>query len=66
MWRNETDKRIYRTADGKVVDEGHPDAAYLVVGPGGELSDDEAKEYGLVKAQAEPADAKARAKPDDK
>lgn len=56
-----SDKRLYLNADrSKVVEEGSPDAAYLLAGEGGEVSDEEAKRYGLkapTKAQAAAADA---------
>ena len=33
-------ERIYRTADGTYVPHGHPDAAFLAVGVGGQLPAD--------------------------
>lgn len=42
-----SDKRLYRTQDGDVVPEGHPDAAFLLVPEGGMLSDEDAERYGL-------------------
>jgi hypothetical protein len=54
------DKRLYLDADGNVVDEGDPRAATLLVGEGGQLSDEDAKKYGLTsKAKAEPVEEKA-------
>lgn len=53
-----SDKRLCVNADeSKVVDCDSPDAAYLLVGEGGELTDEQAKKYGLSdkgKAKAEP------------
>lgn len=56
-----SEKRLYLTADRtRVVEEGDSDAAYLLVSEGGEISDQEAKQYGLTgKAKAEPKDADA-------
>lgn len=54
-----SEKRLYVTADrSRVVDEDDPEAAYLLVGEGGELDDAEAKKYGL-KAPAKMDDAPA-------
>lgn len=47
-----SEKRLYLTADGKVVEEGDPNAATLLVGEGGQLSDEDAEHYGLVKGKA--------------
>lgn len=41
---------IYQTADGRLVLEGDPDAAILVVADGCQISDEVARTYGLVKA----------------
>lgn len=55
-----SDKRLYLTADGRVVEEGDPDAASLLVNEGGELDDATAERYGLTKpAKAAPAPADA-------
>jgi hypothetical protein len=44
--------RLYLTADRQtVVSEGDARAAFVLVGPGGQLSDEDAARYGLV-AQA--------------
>jgi hypothetical protein len=66
------DQRLYRTTDGKLVEEGDPAAAFLAYPAGTELSDEEARREGLLverkaapKAQAKPAD-KAAPKPADK
>jgi hypothetical protein len=60
------DKRLYRTADGRLVGEGDPDAAFLAYPAGTEIPDTEAVKEGLLKkAAAKPAD-KAAPKPADK
>lgn len=55
------DRNIYLNADrSKVVEEDSPDAAFLLVAEGSELSDEEAAEYGLKssrKAEDKQADA---------
>lgn len=52
-------KRLYLTADkAKVVEEGDPEAAFLLVGEGGQIPQEEAEKYGLTKA-AESAETKA-------
>lgn len=59
-----SDRRIWLTADkSKVVEDGDPAAAFLLVGEGGQLSDEEAEQYGLTeKAKpAQPNKAKAPA-----
>jgi hypothetical protein len=77
-----SDKRLYVNADkSKVVEEDSPDAAYLLVGKGGTVSDDDAKKYNLsapkktevtevtpeAEAKREPAPAnKAEAMPKEK
>lgn len=75
MWQNESGKAIYRTQDGRLVDEGDEAAAFLVVGPKGQISDADARQYGLVreaeaeptaKAVEKPAENKARGKAEDK
>lgn len=58
--------RLYVTADDKVVQEGDPAAVRLLVGEGGQLSDEDAAQYGLTqkpeKAKAEqPNKAKSAA-----
>jgi hypothetical protein len=72
-YTNETGKPIYLNADKSAVVEEGPDAAFLLVGPGGELPDDVAAQYGLKAAEkpaeekaAEPAEDKAAEKPADK
>jgi hypothetical protein len=39
--------RKYLTKDGRVVDEGDEAAVSLLVGEGGQLSDEDAEKYGL-------------------
>lgn len=52
-----SDRRIWLNADKtKVVEDGSADAAFLLVGEGGQLSDEEAEQYGLTK---QPEKAKA-------
>ena len=59
------DRRLWLTADREtVVEEGDSRAAFLLATPGDEVSDDDAKRFGL-KAPAKPAD-KAATKPADK
>jgi hypothetical protein len=57
------DKRLYLTADDKVVEEGDPNAATLLVGVGGQLSDEDAQRYGLVKAEKPATEEKAVTEP---
>lgn len=40
------DKRYYADAKGKIVPEGSTDAAFLVVGAGGEITDEMVEKYG--------------------
>lgn len=50
-----SDKRLFLTAAGAVVEDGHEDAAFLLVGAGCELPDHEAVKHGLMSAkQAKP------------
>lgn len=47
-----SDKRLYVNADkSKVVEEDSPEAAFLLVGEGGTVSDEDAKKYGLKAPQ---------------
>lgn len=76
-YKNDSDKPIYLNADkSKVVEEG-ADAAFLLVGPGGEVPDAEAAKYGLVtddqakatggaKAQQPAQDKAVKAAPENK
>lgn len=53
MFTNTTGKPIYVNADKtRVVEEGSPEAAFLLVGPEGQLPDEEAAKYGLEAAPA--------------
>lgn len=55
MYEYHGDKRLFVTADReRVVDEGDPEAAFLLVAPGGSLPIEDAKRYGLIKPEAEP------------
>jgi hypothetical protein len=54
------DERIYVNADrSAVVPEDSPDAAFLLVGEGGELPDEDAAKYGLTKRERTEAKAEA-------
>lgn len=55
------DRKLWLTADrDQVVEEGDSRAAFLFATPGDEVSDTDAKRYGL-KAAAKPADKQASA-----
>lgn len=56
-------ERICRTADGRLVREGDPQAAFLAYPAGAELSDEEAERFGLL---ALGTDAKLGSRPQDK
>ncbi len=58
-----SEKRLYLTAEGKVVEEGDPNAATLLVGIGGQLSDEDAERYGLT---GKATDEKAKPAPANK
>lgn len=47
------EKRMYLTSDGTVVDEGHPDAAFLLAAEGQEIPNEEAERYGLLSGDAQ-------------
>lgn len=52
-----SDRRYYLAADGEtVVGEGDPRAATLLVGEGGQLSDEDAARYGLTRVRATAAE----------
>jgi hypothetical protein len=61
------DRKLYLTADReRVVEEGDDDAAFLFKGEGDEITDEEAKQYGISarkEEQTEPAQ-KARQSPE--
>lgn len=48
-------ERLYLDKDGNLVREGDPTKASLLVGVGGQLSDEDAARYGLLDAPAEKA-----------
>ena len=52
-----SDKRLYLTREGEVVEEGDERAATLLVGEGGQLSDAQAAQYGLTGKQDAPKSA---------
>jgi len=55
------DKRLFLARDGTtVVEDGDERAAVLIATPGSELSDEDARRYGLVKDEPE---SKARPAP---
>ena len=61
-----SDKRLYVNADrSKIVEEDSPEAAYLLVGAGGQVSDEDAKKYGL-KASRSAENKKADDEPESK
>lgn len=63
-------ERIYRTKDGRLVRHGDPEAAFLAFPEGEELSDEEAKRFGLLefekKNRAPQPEEKQAAQPEDK
>jgi len=60
-------RHVWRTEDGRLVEDGDPEAAFLAYPAGSELGDAEAERLGLplTKQAAKPAD-KTRVKPEDK
>lgn len=55
------DRKLWLTADKeRVVEDGDPSSAFLFASPGDEISDADAKRYG-VKAKSRPADKQAPA-----
>lgn len=59
-----SDKALFLNADRtEVVEEGSPDAAFLLVGAGSSLDDNEAAKYGLKNSSK--AEDKAVAAPDE-
>lgn len=58
------ERHVWRTADGRLVEHGHPDAAVLAYAAGQDVPDAEAERSGL-KAMRKPLD-KARARAADK
>lgn len=53
-------ERLYRTVDGKVVPEGHPDAAFLLAAEGDEIPE------GFDVPKSKTTDAKAAETPANK
>lgn len=63
QWTNESQDTLYVTADRtQLAKEGSPEAAFVLVGPGGQLPEAEARRLGLLK-NATPAEGKAVAGP---
>lgn len=60
MWVS--DKRLYLDADGNVVEATDPTKATLLVAEGGKLTEDQARQYGLLGDE----DAKGKAPTDNK
>jgi len=70
MAKYKADRRLWFTADkARVIEEGDADAAFLYLTPGKEVSEEEARAFGLVsdepKGKAAPAN-KARTAPENK
>lgn len=70
-WKNDTGKAIYRDAQGNIVDEGDPSAAFLVAGPEGTVSAKDAQKYKLgdyaeKKQEAAPAEKSVKAPAENK
>lgn len=42
-------KRLFRTADDRIVAEDDPAAAFLFAGEGDEITEDDAKRFGLTR-----------------
>lgn len=65
-----SDRRLYLDADGNVVEATDPTKTTLLVGVGGKLTEDQARQYGLLGDEDEkgkaPADNKAKAAPSNK
>lgn len=57
-------ERLYTTAKGDVVEDGHPDAAFLFAIPGDEIPLAEAEAKGLVKQRSQPKDKQRKAAAD--
>jgi hypothetical protein len=55
-----TDRRLYFTKNrDRVVEEGDPEGVFLYAAAGDEISDDDAKQYGIEVKAEKPADNKA-------
>jgi len=46
-WNNDTGKTLFLNADKSAVVEEGPDAAWVLVGPDGEVSDEDCARYGI-------------------
>lgn len=60
-------KRLWRTAKGDLVEEGHPDAVLLAYGEGDELSDEDAskvREAPVAKKSPAPTNKQSPKAPD--
>lgn len=60
------DRRLLRTVDGRIVEEGDPAGAFLAFTPGMEIADRQLKELGLAEIYGPKPKAKAVDKPEDK
>lgn len=50
-WR--VDRKLWLTSDKeRVVEDGHPEAAFLFASEGDEITDEDAKRYGVKQAAA--------------
>lgn len=58
-------ERLYKTADGEIVKEGHPDAAFVYRGPGRKIPMDQAIELGLISKKDAGAKTKEEPAKDD-
>lgn len=61
------EQRLFRTTDGRLVADGHQDAAFLAYLPGDDVAEKDAAQLKpqANKSRSKPAD-KAAPKPDDK
>ena len=60
------DRRLYLTADrSRVVEEGEPEAAFLLVGEGSELESALAEQYGIVEKDGR-LELRAKDQPEEK
>lgn len=62
------DKDYYRDAEGNLVEEGDPKAAFLIVGKGSEVSKVDADKYGIEigESSSEAPAEESAPEPDDK
>jgi hypothetical protein len=60
-------KRLFVNADkSKIVEEGSADAAFLLVGEGQEISDEDAEKYGLLDVSRETEEKAIESAPENK